>query len=296
LTVLPRSYLYVPGDRRALLDGALARGADALILDLEDAVAPGGKTVARELVGRWLSEQQAPGAELWVRLNSTSLGGDIEAVVGAQLAGVVMPKAELPALAEVDALLTVQERLAGLPQGRVGVLALIETAAGLISAGEIAAGPRVVRLGIGEADLAAELRIPLTQARVEMAPIRLQITVASAAAGRAAPVGPAAADFRDPEALRRSTLALLALGFRARTAIHPAQLSVINDVFTPTNDEVQEAQQLIAAFRVAEDAGTGVTTDSKGRMVDIAVVRAAHEILERARVRPSGNPSWTGRQ
>jgi citrate lyase subunit beta/citryl-CoA lyase len=260
----------------------LGRGADALILDLEDAVALTAKSAARELVGQWLSEQGAPAAKLWVRVNGGSLGRDIGAVMSANLAGIVVPKAEPRTLAEADAILTAQERRSRFPQGSVRVLALIETARGLIGAAEVAAAPRVAHLGIGEADLAAELRLTLTDTREEMMPLRLQIVVASAAAGIGAPVAPACTDFHDLEALRRSTRSLLKLGFRARTAIHPAQLAVINEVFTPTAEELLEARQLVLSFRQAEEAGTGVITDGRGRMVDIAAVRAARETLGRA--------------
>ena len=282
-----RSYLYVPGDRRDRLDGAMARGADALILDLEDAVAPTAKSAARQLVGQWLTEQGVPAAKLWVRVNGGSLGPDIEAVVSANLAGIVVPKAEPATLAETDAILNAQERRARLPQGSLRVLALIETSRGLIHAAEVAAAPRVAHLGIGEADLAAELRLALTDTREEMTPLRLQVIVASAAAGIGAPVAPASTDFHDLEALRRSTRSLLHLGFRARTAVHPAQLAVINEVFTPTAEELREARQLVMSFRQAEEAGTGVITDGHGRVVDIAVVRAARETLCRAGSRGS---------
>jgi citrate lyase subunit beta/citryl-CoA lyase len=277
-----RSYLYVPGDSGRRLGRALAWEADALILDLEDAVAATAKADARVLVGRWISEHEAAEAELWVRLNSGSLALDIEAVVGVNLTGVVVPKAEPAVLAEADELLTFQERRAGLPDRSIAVLALIETAHGLVSAADLAAVPRVVRLGIGEVDLAAELRMELTGAGEEMTPLRLQVVVASAAAGIDAPVAPVARDYRDLETLRQSTRALRGLGFRARTAIHPAQVTVINEVFTPTAEEIQAARQLVGSFTASERAGNGVLTDGRGQMVDVAAVRAAREILRRA--------------
>ncbi len=281
-----RSYLYVPADRADRLAGATGRGADALILDLEDAVPVDRKEVARANIDQWLSSQQRPGCELWVRINSTTPEVDIDVAVTSEVMGVVVPKAEPALLAEVDSLITGREHLLDLEPGAVGVFALIETAAGLLSAADLARAPRVWHLGLGEADLAAELRLRPTAAREELSPLRLQLVLVSAAAGIAAPVGPTATDFRDQAALRRSTEALLRLGFRARTAIHPAQLAVINDVFSPTAEEVAKARRLVAAYDDAVRSGAGVLTDEDGRMVDVAVVRSAREVL--ARADPSG--------
>jgi len=115
-----------------------------------------------------------------------------------------------------------------------------------------------------------------------MAPLRLQLVVASAAAGIAAPVGPTSTDFRDLDALRASTRALLRLGFRGRTAIHPAQVPVINEVFSPSPEEIEAARRLVTAYEDAERQGRGVLTDDHGRMVDVAVVRSARDVLARA--------------
>jgi citrate lyase subunit beta / citryl-CoA lyase len=277
-----RSLLYVPGDRRDRLDGTPGRGADALILDLEDAVPAARKEPARQTVARWLGAQRADTPELWLRINAGSAGADVAACVTARVTGLVAPKATVGLLAEVDELLAAREAELGLPRGRFAVLALIETAAGLLAAPEVAAAARVVRLGLGEVDLAAELGLVTTEPRAELAPLRLQLVVASAAAGIAAPVGPTSTDFRDLDALRASTRALLRLGFRGRTAVHPAQLPVINDVFSPGGEEVEAARRLVAAYEDAQRRGTGVITDDRGRMVDTAVVRTARDVLARA--------------
>jgi citrate lyase subunit beta / citryl-CoA lyase len=281
---LPRSYLYVPGDQPDRLAKAPARGADALIADLEDAVAPARKAIARAGVRRWLSAGPVGShGEVWLRINAGQAGLDITEVVSGEITGVVVPKAESGLLAEVSDLLTARERVLGLPPGAIGVLPLIETAAGLLAAAVLAAAPRVVRLGIGEADLAAELGLRPDPGGYELTTLRLQVVVASAAARIAPPVAPMSADFRDLAALRTSTLALRRLGFRARTAIHPAQLAVINEAFTPSAEEVARARGLIAAFEEAERTGAGVITDDTGRMVDVAVIRSARDIVARAR-------------
>lgn len=274
----PRSYLYVPGDSAEKLARAGRRGADAVILDLEDAVPFSAKSSARATVRDALRGGVDFGpAQIWVRLNATSLDEDIAAVVGGQLTGVVVPKAEPALVAEADALLTAAEQRQQIAPGSVAVIALVESARGVLAAAEVAAAPRVVRLGIGEADLIGELGLRPGPARAELAGIRTHVVLASAAAGLIPPIGPVQTDLRPDADLVDSTRALLALGFRARTAIHPRQVEPINRVFTPTDDEVEQARRTVAAL------GTnGVAVDEDQRMIDAAVVRSAYEILSRA--------------
>lgn len=273
-----RSWLYVPGNRRDFLAAATSRGADALVVDLEDSVLPADKEEARATVSAWLPDGPPSATELWLRLNSDSVESDLQLVTAA-VSGVMVPKAGPGLLERVDELLGERERLHGMPAGRFAVIALIETATGLLSAQQLASMPRVAHLGLGEVDLCAELRLRPSDTREELAPLRLQVVLASAAAGIGAPIAPTSTDFRDLDALRVSTEALLRAGFRARTAIHPAQVPVINEVFSPSPEEVAEARSLLAAFGQAH---SGVITDAKGRMVDVAVVRSARELLGRA--------------
>lgn len=275
-----RSYLYVPGDQRDLLDRVGTRGADAVIVDLEDAVAVSAKTTARSTVADWLSTRRIS-SDVWVRVNAESVEEDLDAVVGSAVHGVVVPKAEPDLLQEVDSCLSRLEasRQVERPLALIG---LVETACGLLTAREVAASPRVHRLGIGEADLLAELRVLPSAMREELTSLRLQVVVASAAAGIGAPIAPTSTDFRDLDALRRSTETLLGLGFRARTAIHPAQLATINQVFTPSAEQTERAQRVVEAYEAALRQGTGVVTDEHGHMVDVAVVRSSREVLERS--------------
>lgn len=273
-----RSWLYVPGNRRDFLAAATSRGADALVLDLEDSVPPDEKEAARATVSAWLPDRPPPATELWLRLNSDAVEPDLQLVTAA-VSGVMVPKAAPELLEQVDELLGERERLYGIPAGRFAVVPLIETARGLLSAQRLASMPRVAHLGLGEVDLCAELRLRPSDAREELAPLRLQVVLASAAAGIGAPIAPTSTDFRDLHALRASTEALLRAGFRARTAIHPAQVPVINEVFSPSPEEVAAARRLLAAF---SQSHSGVITDAAGRMVDVAVVRSARELLGRA--------------
>ncbi|MBP1784069.1 MULTISPECIES: HpcH/HpaI aldolase/citrate lyase family protein [Micromonospora] len=281
MAAVARSYLYVPGDRADLLDKAAGRGADALVLDLEDAVTPARKAHARETVAGYLGAAAPAGPELWVRINSDQVAADVE-VLSPAAAGVWVPKAEPELLAEVDAALTRVQRRIGPDAPAFRVVALIETARGVLTAPRVAEAPRVLRLGLGEADLAGELGLQPGPERAEFAPIRSQVVVASAAAGITPPVGPVETTLRDPERLELTTRALLRQGFRARSAIHPGQIATINEVFTPTEAEVASARAVLAALERAERGGSGVATDADGRLLDRAVVRAAAEVVRRA--------------
>jgi citrate lyase subunit beta/citryl-CoA lyase len=282
MSLTARSYLYVPGDREDVLHKAHLRGADALILDLEDAVAAAQKKHARETVRAFLAKPQ-PGPELWVRVNSDNVDEDISAAASPALHGIWIPKAEPALLRDVDARLTAAEEKLSLPADTFRVIALIETARGLLAAADIAASPRVARLGIGEADLAGELGLQPGPDREELAPIRSQVVVASAAAVITPPVGPVETAIRALETLERTTRILLRQGFRARTAVHPGQLQVINAVFTPSPEDVAAARAVLDRLAEAEKLGSGVAADLDGGMLDRAVVRSAREVLQRAR-------------
>ncbi|MDA8370717.1 MAG: CoA ester lyase [Nocardiopsaceae bacterium] len=282
-----RTYLYVPGDQPDKLGKALGRGADALIVDLEDAVAPARKEAARAQVGQWLrglADGQGRSPEIWVRTNpGAAAAADIAEVACASLTGVVIAKTE--SRAEVDAAdtaLTAAEREAGITPGTIAVMPLLESAAALLAAADIARGPRVAALQLGEVDLAADLGAAPGPGETELLWARSQAVAASAAAGLFAPVGAVRADFRDLEGLRTSTEALRRMGFFGRACIHPAQLPVVREAFTPTAEEVDRARALVGEFTEASAEGTGIYADSNGRLVDAAVVRAAHRTLAAA--------------
>jgi citrate lyase subunit beta/citryl-CoA lyase len=281
--VLARSYLYVPGDRRDRLDKAVGSGADAVIVDLEDSVPQAGKAAARRTAAQWLAGRESNlRCQRWVRVNTASLEEDLRAVLRGGVDGIVLPKAEVALVRETDRMMSDLERSHAATE-RLPVICLVETAKGLLTAAELASMPRVYRLGVGEVDLLAELGVRPSEGRAELTSLRLQITVASAAASIAPPVGPTLTDVRDLSSLRESTQAMLGLGFRARTAIHPAQVPTINEVFTPSADELDRARRIVAALEAAERAGSGVCLDEDGRLIDAAVVRTAHEVIELAR-------------
>lgn len=270
-----RSALYVPGNRPELFDKALAGPADVVLLDLEDAVAVRDKDSARAEVAAWLRTVTDARRSIWVRVNPGEMGyADVRAVAHPSVSAICVAKTEsAQQVRAMDELLTTCE-----PRpGAIRLCALLESAAAIFAAAEIAAAPRVSRLQIGEADLRAELGITPGPDEREMLALRTSVVLASAVAGIAPPLGPVSTDFRDLDALRESTLALWRLGFRGRACIHPAQLPVVNEVFTPAPEEIARARALVDRF---EAASGGVVLDESGRMVDLAVIRHARRLLE----------------
>lgn len=250
---------------------ALASGADAVILDLEDAVAPDAKPAARVAVAEFVrglpSDHERPA--VLVRVDAAHLDDDLAAISALSLDAIYLPKATSASVADVDERLGAQ---------LVPLVALIESAQGLLDASAIAAHGRVRNLAIGEADLCAELGVSRDGSDA-LWPLRMSIVVASAAAGIDPPTAPVSTDFRDLDAYRRSTEALKHAGFGARSAIHPAQVAVIDEVFAPTHEERAEALALVTAFDDAMTRGEGVFIGPDGRMVDLAVVRHARRVL-----------------
>ena len=271
-----RSYLYVPGSNPRRIENALASEADTVVLDLEDAVAPNRKEEARETVAGFLrSGHEKP---IFVRVNvpgSALAEQDIEAVAGPNLAGLRLPKTE-----SAEAVRRVAKRLEDL-RCEAGIQCLIESALGLELVFEIArAHERVVGMSLGEADLAADLGV---RDDVGLLYARSRLVVATRAAGLPGPVQSVYTNVRDEEGLRRSTEEGKNQGFVGRSAIHPNQLSTINEVFTPTESEVAEAEDLLARLEESAGAGIGALALEDGRFVDEAVVGSARLTLALAR-------------
>ena len=297
----PRSYLYAPGSRPDVLRKALRAGADAVILDLEDAVVPGEKVTARRHVADLLAElADGLGAELaaertaeragrppcqvHVRINRTDTGFDLDdlrAVVGPALTALRLPKVEsadqVRFLAEV---LSERESRAGLAAGSVGLYPVVESARGVFAAGSIAAAPRVIRLGLGVADLLADVG-----ARGDGGSLtdhaRAHLVLAGRAAGAGAPVDSVFTDLHDTDGLRRQATAARDLGFSGKSVLHPRQVPVVNEVFAPGAEELAEARAVLAAAELAARRGVGALTVD-GRFVDEAVVARARALIAMA--------------
>lgn len=265
--------LYVPGDRPDRFDKAVATGADLVILDLEDAVRPDAKTLAREAVVAWLTsaEGREAGARtvLQVRVNEGS-AEDLAAL--AALSADRPPfEVRLPKVETVDELDRAASALPGVP-----VTALVESARGLEGAATLAAHPAVTRLALGESDLASELG---SRADAVLDHLRIRLLVAAKAGGLPAPMLSAYPALRDLEGLRLDTERGRALGAEGRVAVHPSQLPVIRRAFAPAEGDVAWARAVLAAL---DQAGDGVATLADGEMVDPAMRGRAEGILARA--------------
>lgn len=261
--MLPRSYLFVPAHRPDRYGKALASGADAVIVDLEDAVGPDGKREARDAVSHWLAQATE---DVWLRVNGCAtewFDEDLAVAAHPRIAGVVLPKAE-----SRDDPLRVVERVPGKP-----LLPMIESAAGLEAARAIASAPSVERLAFGTLDFALDLG--LDDADEALLPFRAALSMASRLAGCAPPVDGVTVAIDDEAALRAQTLHARALGFRAKLCIHPRQVATVNEAFTPAADELAWARRVLAA--VEASAGHAVSVD--GRMVDRPVIRKAQSLL-----------------
>ena len=263
------TYLYVPGDVPERFDKALNSGTDAVVLDLEDAVTAANKDHARATVAAWVASCEPGDVQIWVRVNPGALQeSDIRAVLHPNLTGIWLPKvSSAREIEQADALL-----------GASGVVVspLIETAAGVFAALEIARAPRVKFLQIGEVDLAADLGVDGSAESLSF--VRAQVVAASVAAGIDPPPAAVSRNFRDAEAFEAYTRTLAGLGFVGRACIHPAQLGPVRTVFVPSESEVLEAEQLLADL---ERATSGVAVDSKGFLIDEAVARTARRVVER---------------
>lgn len=264
-----RALLYVPADRLdALWPKAVASGADAVILDLEDGVALSAKDSARDALSRHLAARDAA-PETVVRVNSGALLSDDLAVLGDHPdVTVMLPKADLALLAAFDAL----------DRTSRSVIALVESAVGLVDLAAVARHPRVVRLALGEADLRADLGLS-EAAESTLWSLRTDVVVASRAAELEPPIGPVSTDWHDIGQMRETSLRLRDAGFGARTAIHPDQVAVIRETFTPTETERAAARRIVEIHERALAEGRGVSVDDDGRMIDEAVVRSARRLL-----------------
>ena len=285
-----RSLLFVPADGGSKLEKAVASGADAVIVDLEDSIAPERKDAARvaalDFLKRAGAAKQRP--RLLVRINGLDTGmtdADLDAIVTGRPDAIVFPKAEGGAsVVHLDAKLTAREAIAGVPEGQIKILAQgVESAAGLFAAGTFrGASVRLIGLTWGPEDLSAELGAEAnrnTQGELTD-PYRLarSICLYAAAAAKLPAIETVYVDFRNSEGLRHDTEAARRDGFTGRLAIHPAQVPVINEVFTPSAAQIERAKAVVAAFAAQPGAGT-VGID--GKMYDRPHLARAQALLAR---------------
>ena len=262
-----RSLLFAPGNDERKLEKALAAGADAVVADLEDAVPAGEKEAARAVARRVLGGA-ATGSLVAVRVNAAGTehwGADLQAVADLELDALVLPKAIPVAVGALG------------PDGPP-VIAIVETALGVRHAYETARMPRVAALVLGAVDLGLELGLEPRADGQEVLYARSRLVLDSAAAGRRSPFDLVHVDTRDDEGLEAEARLARSLGFRGKACIHPAQVAIVNRVFSPTGEERERARRVVEAYERGLADGRGVVA-LDGEMIDLPVVERARRIL-----------------
>lgn len=280
-----RTMLYIPGNNAAMIQQGGVYGADSILFDLEDSIAPTEKDSARILLKHTLPTTNFYGAEIVVRVNhlDTPFGyDDLQEIVPIQPDALRLPKIESAAdvLRVVQAIETLEDRRK-LPHDRLTVHAMIETALGVENAFQIAtASPRVSAITIGGQDLAADMGIVLEKGSRGLDYASKRIIMAAKAA-KIDVMDTVFVDVDDEEGLREATRYAKEIGFTGKAAIHPRQIEIINAVFTPTEQEISKAIDIIAAYNRHKAAGVGVFA-LHGKMIDAPVVTRALHVLELA--------------
>ncbi len=262
---MPRSYLYVPGNRPERFDKAIASGADAVIIDLEDAVPPKEKITARESTATWLTASKP----VVVRVNAETtewFDDDLAICDSSGVSGIVLPKAE-----KVGA-----KVIAFCNSRGIALLPIIETALGMARANQIAALPCVRHLMFGTVDFQFELGIDGDGD--ELLAFRSQLVLASRLAGIATPIDGPCTSWQDIELLTNDCGRAKRLGFGGKLCIHPKQVATVNAAFSPSETEIAWAKRVLAAAQ--ESAGAAVAVD--GRMIDRPIILKAERIVANA--------------
>lgn len=273
-----RSLLFAPGNDERKLRKALEAGADGVVADLEDAVPAGEKERARALVAGLLADAHTESL-VAVRVNaqgSPFWEADLHALAAVELDALVLPKATPGAVAELGG--------EGPP-----VVAIVETARGLKGAYETGSAPRVSALGLGAVDLGLELGLEPRPDGQEVLLARSQLVVDSAAAGIRAPFDLVHLETRDDRGLEEECRLARSLGLRGKLCIHPAQVPIVNRIFSPSEAEVERARRVVETYERAAGEGRGAVAVD-GEMVDLPVVERARQVLvEAERSAPHGN-------
>ena len=282
---LQRSWMFVPGHRQRMIDKALGLDADALMLDIEDGVAPAEKDQARRLIGEALGRERGPREPLrYVRINAIGhqrMADDLAAVLRPGLDGLVLPKVESPEeIATVESLVAEHEAARGTA---VKLLVAIESPKGLLAAPAIAAcSSRVVGLMFGAEDFGRELGLPTSREgeAQDLLYARSALVVAAASAHVQAVDG-VWVDLQDPEGLARFALQSRRLGFSGMSSIHPSQIAPINTAFSPGPEEIDYARKVIEAYEEAAARGDGSVAFG-GQLIDRPIIERARRTLDLA--------------
>ncbi len=276
-----RSFLFAPANHPRKVEKVFASGADAVILDLEDACAASEKAASRKTAVTALS---APRKCLgYVRINAADTEWclrDLDGVIGPWLDGIVAPKIEKPEeIVLIDWLIAQFERERGLPIGGIDLMPIIETGAGLHALDAIiAAGTRIKRVSFGAGDFTRDMRMKWSADEAELAYARGRLVLASRVGGLEAPIDTVHIDLADEESFAASVVTGVKFGFQGKLLIHPAQVALTNQSFMPSAKEIARARKIVDAFNAAENAGSA-SIKVDGYFVDYPIVEKALQVL-----------------
>ena len=291
MTRLRRAVHFVPGANEKMLNKSLALEADTLVLDLEDAVTPDNKEAARETVTDWLRQVDFGRQERMVRMNplDTPWGvADLEVTMQGRPDSYLVPKVRTrDDVLRIHTIISRMEKACGYPPGEVKLVVLAtETPEGLLNIKDFGSCPRVDALSWGAEDLSAAIGARRNRAEdgtfLEVFRYARIMTLLAATAAEVQPLDTVFVDIRDSAGLRQECLEGAWMGFTGKITIHPNQVGIVNEVFTPSAEEVAESQELLAAFEENQKAGK-MAFSFKGQMVDVPHLTRARTILERAR-------------
>lgn len=282
---LLRTMLFTPGNNMRMIQKAGTLEADAIILDLEDAVLMADKETARIFVRDSIEDLSAEGSAPWVRVNALTTGlveEDLEWAIQNGLVGVVLPKVESKDdILQIARLIDQKEKEKGIEPASQLLIPILETAKGVLNAYEIAtASRRVIAVAFGAVDFARDMGISLSREGTELLYARSRIAI-SARAARVQAIDTPWIDITDKEGLVQEAKMARQLGFRGKLLIHPSQIEPVNRFFSPSESEVEYAKKVVEAFQRAEARGLGAIS-LEGKMIDIANFRQAEELLSLA--------------
>ena len=281
-----RTMLFLPGNSPNMIVNGGFLGSDRIILDLEDAVSPDQKDAARELTAETLRCMKFPGCQVIVRMNGMDTPywrEDLERILSGRPDFLMPPKVgDGEEIKELDRMMGEMEEKHGIKKGSIGLIPLIETARGVENSYRIACSSgRIEGLFLGAEDLTSDLRCARTKKGDEIAYARSRILYAARAAGVEAYDSPFT-DVEDMEGLRRDTELAKSLGFSGKAAVNPRQVECINEVFSPTQQEIDYARDVVAAAEAAAAEGKGVIS-LRGKMIDAPILNRAKTVLQMAR-------------
>lgn len=275
-----RSYLFVPAANLSLIKKAVSSDADVVIVDLEDAVALSEKETARRVMGEAL-ETYKHEKKMIVRINALETSfweADLETAINNGAAGIMLPKAE-----DEQGIQRVADKIRQISGGKgeaFELIPLVESAKGVQFAFAIAsADPLISVIAFGSIDFSLDIGCELTPEGLELLFARSHLVIASKAAGIGSPIDAVYPDLKDPEGLKKQTVFAKQLGFKAKLVIHPKQLDVVHQVFSPSKEELDMAREIVEAFEKAEKSGVA-SIKIAGQFVDYPVYKKAKKILQ----------------